>query len=82
MFQCTVASQHDLKAGILRPWSNLTAVPTQLFMWWCGAQSPFNAWTHGMEVPTLPDSPSDKVKQHRNNLKQYVTVLESIKSAP
>ena len=72
MYECTVSSQHDLKAGIfetLKQLGSSTNPATEVVV---PSSGTFNAWTHGMKVPTLPESASCKVKLHCNNIKQYL----------
>ena len=40
----------------------------------------FDKWIYGMMVPTLPDTASEKVKQHTTKLKQYVMLLDPMKA--
>ena len=75
MFQCKVASQHDLRAGIFETLEQLDSSINPALYVVMPSSGTFNAWTHGMKVPTLPESASRKVKQHCNNLEQYVLLL-------
>ena len=75
----TISLQHDLNAGIFEILEQLDSSTSPAIYVLVPSQGIFDAWIHGMTVPTLPASASDKVKQHCTNLKQYVLYLEAIR---
>ena len=79
MFQCTVSTKHDLKAGIFDTLEQLDSSIDPAVYVVVPDEETFNEWTKGMKFPTLLSSASAKVQQHCNKLKQYVLLLESMK---
>lgn len=78
LFQCTVSEEHDLTAGIFKILEQLDSSTSPATYVVVPTEDTFAAWTHEMTVPELPESASDRVKQHCTNLKQYVLLLEAI----
>ena len=82
MFQCTVSTEHDMKAGIFDTLERLDSSINPAPLVVVPTLGTFKKWTNGIKIPKLPPSASAKVQQHCKKLKQYVLLLESMKIDP
>ena len=82
MFQCTVSTEHDIKAGIFDTLEQLDSSINPALFVVVPTLGTFKKWTNGIKLPKLPPSASAKVQQHCRKLKQYVLLLESMQIDP
>ena len=82
MFQCTISTEHDMKAGIYDTLEQLDSSINPALFVVVPTLGTFEEWTNGIKFPKLPSSASAKVQQHCQKLKQYVLLLESLKIDP